>query len=126
VRAVVEGDVCVAQAGELGHAQPSLDREQQQGVVAATEPGAAIGCREQRVDLCLGEERHDRSVGAFGLDRDHARDQLGVFGVSQRGEAKQRVHRREPRVAGARTVAAVGLEVFEEREDQGRVEILEL
>ena len=44
VSAVVEGDVGAGQAGELGDPQTGLDREEQQGVVAAPEPTGAVGC----------------------------------------------------------------------------------
>ena len=39
------------QADELGDAQPGLDREQQQRVVAPAEPGVAVGRGEKRLDL---------------------------------------------------------------------------
>src|ERR1019366_6096123 len=43
------GEVHVAalQAGELGGAQPGLDRDQQQGVVASAGPGGSVGSVEQ-------------------------------------------------------------------------------
>ena len=47
----------------------------------------------------------------------------GVLRVAQRGVAEQRVDRGQARVAGAGAVAAVALEVVEERADQRRVEI---
>ena len=54
VRAGCEVHVGAVQAGELGGAQPGLDRGQQQRVVAPAGPGRAVGCGEQRVDLLLG------------------------------------------------------------------------
>ena len=108
---------------DLGGAQPGLDREHQQGVVASAGPGRAVRCGEQRIDLCFVEERDERSVGAFGWDREHALDVVGVLGVAQGGVSVERVDRRQPRVAGPGAVARVGLEVIEERGDRGRVEI---
>ena len=72
------------------------------------------------------EERDERSVGSLGWDREHALDVVGVFGVSERGVAEQRVDRCQPGVAGADAVAALVLEVVEERGDQWRVEVADV
>jgi hypothetical protein len=64
------------------------------------------------------------SLGAFGRDAEHSRDDGGVLGVAQRGVAKQRPDRGEPQVASPRAVAAGVLEVVEERGDQRLVEVL--
>jgi len=53
-------------------------------------------------------------------------DQRGVLGVTERGEAKQRVDRRQSGVARADRVVALVLEMLEERGDQRRVEIVEV
>jgi len=50
----------------------------------------------------------------------------GVLGVAQGGVAVERVDRRQPGVAGPRAVASVFFEVFEERADQRRVEVVEV
>ena len=65
-------------------------------------------------------------LGAFGWDREHALDRVGVLGVVQREVGEQRVDRREPRVAGRDRVVAFVFEVVEERGDQRRVEIGEV
>ena len=118
-----ELNVAASQAGEFGDAQPGLDGQDEQCVVASAGPGAAVGSVEQRLDLVLVEERDDRAVGPLERDREHAGDVLGVFGVAVLGVAEQRVDRRESHVAGADAVAALGLEVVEERGDQRRVEL---
>ncbi len=108
------GDV---QPGEFGGAEPGLDREQQQRVVASTGPGHAIGCGEQRLDLLLVQERDERPVGAFWWDREHALDVLGVLGMPERRVAEERMDRRQPGVPGPGAVATTGLDVIEERGD---------
>lgn len=45
--------------------------------------------------------------------------------MAQGREPEQRVHRRQPGVAGADAVVALGLEVVEEPADEGGVEVLE-
>ena len=94
-------------------------------MVAAADPGVAVGRGQQRVDLVVGEERHELSVGAFGRDGQHPLDQRGVLGVAQRGVGEQRVDGGESVVAGAHAVVALAFEVIEEGADQHRVEVLE-
>ena len=101
VRAGAEAHVAAGQADQLGGAQPGLDGEQDQRVVAAADPGRLVGGGEQRVDLGFGEERDERLVEALGRDRQDALDRGGVLGVPQRGVAEQRADRGQPRVAGA-------------------------
>ena len=54
VRSPREVQIRTAQPGELGGAQPGLDREREQGVVAATGPRGTVGCGEQGVDFDVG------------------------------------------------------------------------
>ena len=123
VRAGAEVNVAAFEGGELGCAQPGLDGEQEHRVIAPTSPGVAIGRGEQRLDFGFGEERDQRFLEPLGRDREHAADRFGVFGVFERCVVEQRADRGEPGVAGADAVAAVVLEVIEERADQRRVEI---
>src|SRR5664279_743395 len=58
--------------------------------------------------------------------RHHPRDRVGVLGMSEGGEAVERVDRPESCVAGPGAVAAFLFEVGEERADQRRVEIVDV
>ena len=51
VAAGAEVDVADVQAGQFGDAQPGLDRQRQQRVVAAAVPGSAVRRGKQGVDL---------------------------------------------------------------------------
>ena len=115
--------VAHGQAGELGGAEPGLAGQHQQGVVASPGPGAAVGRRQQRGDLFLGEVGDQGPVEAFGWDRQHPLDDRGVLRVAQRGVAEQRVNGRQPGVAGPDAVAAVGFQMVEERADQWCVQV---
>ena len=126
VRPGCEVHVAAVQAGQLGGAQPGLDRGQQQRVVASAGPGRAVGSVEQRVDLGSSRKVTSARSAALGRDREHALDVLGVFGVAERGVSEQRVDRRQAGVAGADAVAALVLEVVEERGDQRRVEVADV
>jgi hypothetical protein len=66
-----------------------LDRDQEQGVVAATEPSAGVWRGEQRSDLLGVQEGHHRPVVALGWDGQHPGDQGGLLGVPQGGEPEQ-------------------------------------
>jgi hypothetical protein len=74
--------VLAAEPGQLGDAQAGLEGDQQECVVATTDPAAAVGCGEQGVDLFAAEEGDDGPLEAFGRDGEHALDQRGVLGVA--------------------------------------------
>jgi hypothetical protein len=95
-------------------------------VIASPRPGRPVRSVKQRLDLGGGEERDGSLLAAFRRDREHALDQCGVLGVAQRGVLKERVDGGEADVAGPGAVAALVLEVLEERPDRGRVELREL
>ena len=123
VRPGGEPNVAAAQAGELRDAQPGLDGSHEQGVVAPAGPGSPVGSVEQRLDLCVVEERDDRTIGPFGWDREHASDVSSVLGMAVLGVAKQRVDRREPQIPRADAVRALVFEVVQEGRDQRRVQL---
>ncbi len=65
VSAGVEGEVVDPQPGELGKTQAGLDGEEEQRMVAATEPCGRVGRSEERVDLGRGEEGDEVTIEAF-------------------------------------------------------------
>ncbi len=102
--------VSAGQRGQLGGAQPGLGGQHDQGVVAATGPGAAVRAGQQGVEFGFGEVGDQGPVGSFRWYRQDPFDVGGVFWVAQRGEPEQGVDRGEAGVAGA---GAVGAVVFE-------------
>jgi hypothetical protein len=58
-------DVAARERGEFGDTQSALDGDEEQCVVSAADPFAAVGAGEQGVDLVVGEERDELSVGAL-------------------------------------------------------------
>jgi hypothetical protein len=86
-------DVVAGQRGQLRCAQPGLDGELKDGVVASPGAGGAVGRVEQGLGFDVGEVGDDGVVGAFGGYREHPGDVGGVFGVTQRGEPEQGVDR---------------------------------
>ena len=83
----------------------------------------SVAGSEQRVDLGLGEVGDEVALGPLVRDREYPLDRRGVLGVVERHVCEQRVDRREAVVAAADAVAAIFLEVVQERGDQRRVEL---
>src|ERR1035441_8256776 len=109
VRSGAELHVLAAEPGQFRDSQAGLQRDGQ-----------------QRVGLFAVEERDDGPVEALGRYDEHPADECGVLGVAERGELEQRVDRRQPGVPGPGAVAALMLEVIEERRDERRAEICEV
>ena len=72
-------DVLAAKACELGDAQAGLHGQEQQGVVAATDPGRAVGALQKRFDLWPFEIGDQCGVEPLWRDREHPLDQFGVL-----------------------------------------------
>jgi hypothetical protein len=123
VRGGTQVQVLDAQVGQLADAQSGLDGQGEQGVVAPAEPCALVGGGQQRGGLVRGQVVDDGPVAAFGRDGQHARDHCGVLGGLQGGVAKQGPDRGQPGVAGGHAVAPRGLQMRQERHDQGGVQI---
>ena len=119
-----ERDVAAVQAGEFGDPQSGVDRERQQRAIAAAFPAGRVGRVDQRGSLGRGEVGDRSLLMAFGWDREHSRDRVRVFWMSERREREQRADRGQPQVAGLRHVPARGLEVLEKAGDQLLVEVL--
>jgi hypothetical protein len=119
-------DLAAGQRGQLRQAQAGVHRQGQQGVVASSGPGGLVGGVQQRVGLGLGEVGDEGLVVAFGRDRQHPLDDGGILGVVQGGEAEQGVDRGQAGVAGPHAVAALALEVVQERADQPGVQVGDL
>ena len=56
MRAAAQVDILEAEASQLGQAETGLDREQEQGVVAAADEGGAVGCGQEGLDFGPVEE----------------------------------------------------------------------
>lgn len=118
-----EVDIRAAEPDQLRDPQSALECEQEQGMVAPAGPGRAVGGREQSPDLRFAKEGDEVAFEPLGRDGEDTFDQRGVLGMAKGGIAEQRVDRGEPGVARAHAVAALTLEVVEERADERGVEI---
>src|SRR5712691_4242701 len=71
VRAAAKVDVATGQASQLGGAEPRLDGQEQQRVVASTGAGRTVGTGQERIYLGASQEVDERAVEAFGRDGEH-------------------------------------------------------
>ena len=126
MRSPREIQIRTAERGELGRTQPGLDREREQGMVAATGPRGAVGRGEQSVDFDVGQKSYQPTRAALGRNREDAGNDGGLIGMFQRGVAEQGMDGRQPRIASPHGVCTVAFEVLEEPPDEWRIEIAEL
>src|SRR5437899_8513002 len=84
---VTEMNGIPVEADQLREAQARLGREQQQRVIAASEPCRSIRSGEDRLDLGSGQERHLAFVVSLGRYR--ALDMRAVGRLLERCEAKE-------------------------------------
>ena len=89
------------------------------------DPLGTIGCRDQGLGFRFSEEGDDRSVTALARYSQHALDDLGVLGVTERGEAKEGMQRSQTGVASPHAITAIVLQVLEKGSDRGRAEIFD-
>jgi hypothetical protein len=125
VSAAAEDEIIDLQTGELGQPQPGLDGEQEERVVSAAEARCSVWRGEERVDLGGGEECDEVTLEALLRDGEDTLDEASVSGLAGGGEAEERVDGREASVAGAHGVAAVLLEMVEERPDERCIDVRE-
>jgi hypothetical protein len=76
MRACAEMDGIPVETDQLGEAQACLSREQQQGMIAASEPCRAIGSGKDRFDLGPRQKMHLTLVVALARYREDSLDQV--------------------------------------------------
>ena len=123
VRPGLDPDAVAGQAGELGDSQAGLDGEGEHGVVAPAGPGFLVAGSEERVGLVRGEVGDVGAVAALAGDGQDPLDQRAVLGMAQGGVGEERVDCRQAGVAGPDAVAAIVLQVLQERGDGRGVEV---
>ena len=126
MRARSEMDIGSAKADQLGGAKTGLHRECEQCRVPSPGPGHSIRGGEKRGDFHLGQEGHQPPIEALGRNGQNPVDDGGTFGMPKGRVSEQGTDRGKPRIAGARAVLSMALQMIEEGADQRRVEIVDL
>ena len=107
-----EMDGVPVEADQLGEAQACLGREQQQGVVATSEPCRPIGRRKDRLDLGARQEMHLVLVVSLARYREDALDKGAVGRLFERHETKEGADGGQAQVARPDAGAALRLEIW--------------
>jgi len=89
VGAGAEMDSAPFEPRQLGQAQARLGRDQQQGVIAASEPGRLIGRGEDCLDLWSCQKVHLSLVVPLARYREHALDHRAVCRLLERHEPEE-------------------------------------
>ena len=93
-------------------------------MVASAVPAWPGRAPASRAATSVSSRKRDvRLVEPFGWDREHAGDQVGVFGMPQGGVAEQGVDRGRAGRCGCGRCCRFGLEVVQERRDGLGVEV---
>src|SRR5205814_1348194 len=125
MRAGSEMDDIPVEADQFGEAQACLDREQQQGVITASEPCRAIGNSKDRLDLGPCQEMHLTLAVALARYREHSLDKGAVGRLLEGREPEEGANGCQPQVARPDAGAPLCLEVSEERADERHIQIVE-
>ena len=123
IRTGSQGHAFAAQAGNLAHTYTGLDGEGEQCMVAATDPGAAVGDGEDRLNLLFGEEFYDSPLEPFLWDRQDPGNQIGVFGVLESGEPEERMDRGQTGISASDAVPPLCFQIGEERSDRRGIQV---
>jgi len=109
-----QNDVLASQAYQLGYPKASLNGEQQQGPVAAPDPGGKVRCPQKGVDLFPVQKFDGPPFVAFGRHREDSltKQRMGRFLKSN--VLKEGMNRRQADISGASAVLSAVLEMIEE------------
>lgn len=78
VRARAERHVGTSELDQLGHAEPGLNRQDQEQAIPSADPRRRVGRRHQGIDLFATQEGDRSSLVALGGDRQNATTAIGV------------------------------------------------
>jgi hypothetical protein len=114
-----------AEGSQLGDAQPGLEADEEERVVAASDPSGDVWGAEKGIDLTVFKELHDPTLEALARNREDALAEERVGWICEGNEAEEGMNRREAGIATAGGVTALALEVIEELAEEGGVEVVE-
>jgi hypothetical protein len=102
-----EAEGVPVEAGQLGQAQARLGCDQQQGVIAASEPRRPIGLGEDCLDLWPRQEVHLSLVVPLARYREHTLDQRAVSRLLKRREPEEGADGGQAQVASLGVLSAI-------------------
>ncbi len=121
----VEAEVCQAQTDQFRNSQATGTSDMQHGAVTDPVARAWIGTVENGLDLGAGQKGDQPRIGAFDGDGEGASHLIECGRNPVLDKPHEGFDGRQPRVAGARAVASMAFEVFEEGKNQRRIDLFE-
>jgi hypothetical protein len=118
-----ESHVLPPEGNQLGDAQPGLETDEEERVVAPSDPSGEVWGAEDGIDLTVLKELHDPTLEALARNREDTLAEERVGWICEGDEAEEGMKRREAGIATAGGVTAFALEVFEELAEEGGVEV---
>jgi hypothetical protein len=120
-----QDNVLASEAYQLGDSKASLDGEEQQGPVAASDPSGKIGCPQKGVNLFPIQKFDRPPFVAFGRHREDSLTMQRMGRFLESHVLKEGMNRRQADIAGASTILSVILEMIEEITNEGHVQVLD-
>jgi hypothetical protein len=120
-----EMDGSPVEADQLGEAQACLGREQQQGVIAPSEPCRAIESGKDRLDLGSRQELDLALVVALARYREDSLDKGAAGRLLEGHEPEEGANGRQAQVARPDAGAPLRLEIGKEGTDERHIQIVE-
>jgi len=108
------------------HAGSGIEHGGQQGVVPTTVGDRSVDASEHRFDLGPIKIFNDPLVSPFERDTENTLSSLNVLGMVSAYIAEKRMNGGEPDIARRHTVFTVLLQMYKEREDPIRLNVIQL
>jgi hypothetical protein len=118
-----ESHVLPPEGSQLGDAQPGLEADEEECVIAASDPSGEVWGAEEGIDLTVLKELHDPTLEALARNGKDTLTEERVGWIGEGDEAEEGMKRREAGIATAGAVTALTLEVIEELAEEGGVEV---
>ena len=125
MRADADFDVLTAQPPDLAIAEAGLEGQHQESAIPSADPGFDIRSDDESLRLVLGEKRHGPAFETLWRNRENPLTLQTPRRFGERNVPKEAVEGREPLISGARSVAAIAFQMFEEHLKERGIELLE-
>src|SRR5215831_13968534 len=111
---VLNGQISSAQPRQLRYAHSSLDRNEDQCMVAATNPSVSVRLLQNRFYFLASQKTHELVVVPLRRDREDLLHQSAVLGCFERDVSEKRSNCAQPLVPAPRRHTAILLEMVQE------------
>ena len=114
------------QAHELGDAQPAGEAQVEHRPVANAVPAGRLGRIQDRLHFLDRQVSDQPRLGFLRRDRQDAPNLVEGGGLTKFQEVHERLDGGQADVSGARAIGARGFQMIQERDDQRRIDLLQV